>query len=833
MDEATGSPGRFATAAAAYFRPIGLRLWDCKAAVLSVAIGFAVITLRTETRDLFLDSIGLFVALKFAALIFLVWAVQLYHSAAASIALVQRPPNSMLGSVVDRTLPAILGLLPFAIMLVGIYLARKGLLACEKLSVLSTLKECLGGYVNTNTHLQFDTLLSAGDITQAYSVPEVDDALGSLRNLSIAVVASAVAFLAYLLLRHRIVSSRLIARVVAYLPATNLALMACLFLWVFYWPISLSAWAGRLLLLPFLLGAWLPIANLSTRTSRRVRWPVATTVVVLALFASTYVDRFNDVRVYQSARWRPAQQVGDNQPDAGLQRQTHLDDAIDRWMRANSCTADRPETCPRIVLVAAEGGASRAAFFTSTVVGALLDATRGTPGRYVDFGNALFAISGVSGGSVGATTIRTALSESSEGKPPCIRSDSSWFGSTGRYSGDPRRDPLKSWRSCLQLLSSGDYLSPVIVGLSLRDTFPILSQSDRAVLLERAIERHYNHIVHGKRSWCGDKDDRGLCAPFGYLTQAPKPWLPLLLLNATSMDNGRPILMSDIHTPVRNVKCDSLFVVAQNAFELYATYPFYPSEPVADVMPSCVYSGLEQALDVRLSTAAVVSARFPVISPAGWIRFENQDKKVYTSRDNVVTSRAVDGGYFDNSGLETISALLPVLEARGLKPLVLHLVNEPWFYKANKRAGRPYSGQGAILANRILPTELEPPVQGFWSKLFALVAEPLGTILELRAGHREAALERILQRWPNQVISIEIKRYIFNRDYPESPRNMAAEFCVNRPPVRRLNDIALYQPVMSWWLSFSSQRAIDAQLCDQENISDLSRVLRELERKGG
>jgi hypothetical protein len=242
---------------------------------------------------------------------------------------------------------------------------------------------------------------------------------------------------------------------------------------------------------------------------------------------------------------------------------------------------------------------------------------------------------------------------------------------------------------------------------------------------------------------------------------------------------------------------------------------------------------LEQALDLRLSTAAVLSARFPVISPAGWLRFESQDKKVYTSRDNVVTSHAVDGGYFDNSGLETISALIPVLEAKRLKPLVLHLINEPWFYKANERAGRPFGSQGSTLANRILPTELEPPAQGFWSQLFALLTEPLGTILELRAGHREAALERILQQWPNQVISIRIKRYIFNREYPATPRNMAAEFCLNRPPVRRLTNVALYQPVMSWWLSFSSQRAIDAQLCDQENISDLSRVLHELERKRG
>jgi hypothetical protein len=166
-----------------------------------------------------------------------------------------------------------------------------------------------------------------------------------------------------------------------------------------------------------------------------------------------------------------------------------------------------------------------------------------------------------------------------------------------------------------------------------------------------------------------------------------------------------------------------------------------------------------------------------------------------------------------------------------LKPLVLHLIKEPWFYKANKRTGRPYAGRSSALANQILPTELEPPAQSFWSGLFALITEPLDTVLQLGAGQKEAAHERILGHSPNYVISIRVKRYIFNREYPESPLNRSASLCLDRPPVRRLTDVALYQPVMSWWLSFNSQRAIDAQLCDQENITDLSCVLEQLERK--
>lgn len=809
--------------------PFAVRLWDCKASLLSLAIGLAVVSLRPETRDLFLDNIGVVAAIKCALLIFFVWVIQIYHSAVSAIDSTPRNAGSRLQRSFDRMLPIILGLMPVVIILLGIQLARQGLLLCEKIADFNTLRSCLGGYVNNQTHLEFQSLQEQGDITAAYSVPEVDDALASLRNLSVAIWVSAAAFLGYIAIRGRM-APLLAASTTIYLSAANATVMGCLLIAAFYWPVSLTASAGGLLLLPILLGTWLPLVDVATRVSRRVGWPVVTTALGVVLLASSYVDRFHDVRIFHSAKWASAQPAKDSQPDGRLQRQMFLDDAIDRWMAANGC-ASAPASCPRPVLVAAEGGGSRAAFFTATVLGTLVDATRADSGTYHDFRNSLFAISGVSGGSVGATIFRTAMSESSDGLPPCQRSDLVWFGSADRFSGDPHRDPRKSWRSCLQLLTAGDFLSPVIVGLSFRDSVPVLSWSDRSVLLENAIERHYGRIAHDDQSICGDKGDRGLCAPFGYLAQASSSWMPLLVLNATSMDNGRPVLVSDVHTSIRNAGCSTLSVVPENVFELFATYPFYPTDTVADQMPSCAYPGLEKAGDLRLSTAAVLSARFPVISPAGWLRYVNNDKEVYDKHSNTVTSHVVDGGYFDNSGLETIAVLLPALQAKGLKPLVIHLANEPRFYKANIRAGRPFSGDGAIRAREILPQELEPPAQGFWSQMFSLITEPLDTVLNLRSGHQEAAHERMLDRWGNDLISVRIKRYILNREYPPTTRNLAATFCVHRPAVRRLTYVTLYQPVMSWWLSHSSQRSIDAQLCDQENINNLSRILRSAQRK--
>jgi hypothetical protein len=60
--------------------------------------------------------------------------------------------------------------------------------------------------------------------------------------------------------------------------------------------------------------------------------------------------------------------------------------------------------------VAGQGGASRAAFFTASVIGELLDRTHESE-SYADFGDRLFAISSVSGSSLGAVVDRAALEE--------------------------------------------------------------------------------------------------------------------------------------------------------------------------------------------------------------------------------------------------------------------------------------------------------------------------------------------------------------------------------------------------------------------------------------
>jgi hypothetical protein len=73
--------------------------------------------------------------------------------------------------------------------------------------------------------------------------------------------------------------------------------------------------------------------------------------------------------------------------------------------------------------------------------------------------------------------------------------------------------------------------------------------------------------------------------------------------------------------------------------------------------------------DVRLSTAAHNSARFPIVSPPGNIR----------NRAHYIVDRIVDGGYLENFGVLAAFELAQAIHAirSDLKPLVLVISNDP------------------------------------------------------------------------------------------------------------------------------------------------------------
>jgi hypothetical protein len=230
-----------------------------------------------------------------------------------------------------------------------------------------------------------------------------------------------------------------------------------------------------------------------------------------------------------------------------------------------------------MVIVATAGGGIRAAYWTATV----LDRLQSVFAREGGLRPYLFAISGVSGGSVGAVAFDAVLAARDEGR--CAE---------------------KACPPATKYLNA-DFLAPALASLVFVDApasfLPDLGHGDRGAALEKSFE-----------DASGGQLERPFLSMFPYKgdtpAEAPAPWRPVLLLNATHEETGKRIITGHVKIE-RNVFIDSLDAL--------------------DVLGD----------DVRASTAAHNSARFSYVSPAG---------DLGSGRGSVI-----DGGYFENYGALT------------------------------------------------------------------------------------------------------------------------------------------------------------------------------------
>jgi len=202
------------------------------------------------------------------------------------------------------------------------------------------------------------------------------------------------------------------------------------------------------------------------------------------------------------------------------------------------------------------------------------------------FSKHLFALSGASGGSVG---------------------NAAFFASLQADTAEQRHSShLDRCRTYL----SNDFLSFTLARLLgpdlFKPIFPFDAVYDRAAALERSLES----VPEGRYL------ARSMAQPF---SDHCHPWRktgPALLINTTRMQDGRPGAVSTL-------RLDS---------QIFGTR--------IDVLAS-----LRPWEDLRLSSAVVLGARFPYISPAGRIH----------------ANYFVDGGYFDNSGAGVAHEILIAL----------------------------------------------------------------------------------------------------------------------------------------------------------------------------
>ena len=565
-------------------------------------------------------------------------------------------------------------------------------------------------------------------------------------------------------------------------------------------PYGLATRYPRLFLVPILIGG--AIIWLSEVAAWSMRWsvPLLLLAVIVPAGSVYFTTGFHDVRWFEPHE------------AAGHTRQISLDDAVDRWKVANKCAAPDAR-CPRPILIAGAGGASRAAFFTATVVGALIDLGYIEGAPYGDVRSRIFALSTVSGSSLGAVVVRAALHDAARNdpkKPPCKEAgEGGWYGVHRRNAGDTRFDPMTHWRDCFQAILAGDFLSSIFVALAYRDEFPFINPStgrpiwsDRAVVLEQAWERRYHRFTTdgGVPQACPDEplktgsDAHGLCRPFGYHPDlsAVGAWVPLLFVNGTSVSTGRRIVAGDV--AMTNGKtfmplAYDLFDVRKRKTTKQGTSPDVQKD--GDIRPD-----VQRGVDIRLSTAATISARFPVLFPHGVLR---------TLEDGVIADQVVDGGYFENDGLATIADVANALRTFNLDPVIIRIVNAP---------SKPVDAT----INRTRPQPPPPRNQTYFDAFSAI----LGALVATRSGH-EDAYAASLKSTLGENRFYDIGVYAFaGSEGPPAQQPQSNPVC--RDEIK--SPAEMKEVSMSWWISQPVQAYLDAQLCLPVNWDRLECELR-------
>jgi hypothetical protein len=794
---------------------IGRVLWACRVSAVSAILGIFLFQVAVPAQDLFADTswnadipsaIGYWAAV-FGAL-FIVWAFPVHYGArwtldddawlvSASLRrkLLEQPHGAedlarLFISIREdyawpiKWVPRVLGVLPFGAFAIGI------------LHALAT------HWSSNGLHEGKETLV------QLFILGAVD-------------FAAAVAFIVFVVYRRPLIDymSRKMPGwptekdpLETFIWASLLATFA-IFVLAYHFPFIPATILPRALLIPFLFGSLVLIASWMQRCVHRDGIPYIAIAVVGCLGVTGFNQHFNDLREVP---------LGAN---SSAKRQIDFAAAVERWKKANDCETGG---CPPALVIAIDGGASRAAFAAATFVGEILDRMPPAQGRgRSDPARRIFSISGVSGGSVGAVAIRTALADAMSdpsGAPPCRTAYRTWFGAA-RVGQSPE---VFTWRDCLQALVTGDYLSPVFIGLGFRDNFAparfvVAGPSwldDRAALLERAFEQHYDAVV-GRHDARSATTEAGVRRRFGYLSltydkdPGGKSWLPLLLLNATSVQTGRRIVVSDLASTYLdgNRKVVGLYTQAYDLFEMMSTScraPDFEGQN-CDLGRSAEMIRFDlDAPDIALSTAAVASARFPIISPAG----------VITVKDNPsFGDRVVDGGYFENSGDTTALDVASALRQYGLEPIILSISNDPEREVVDVSVPR----------RQVVTPFVGPSTNDFLARIFGIFSTPFQALVNTRDGHGAEAEDLVVRTFAQCRSTTCPKSAFYKLGVAASPNLTAdpsadprdAEQCKN---IWTDDKVDVAKIALSWWLSGSLQAEIDAQRCTEAN----RRTLRDL-----
>ena len=247
--------------------------------------------------------------------------------------------------------------------------------------------------------------------------------------------------------------------------------LALLFvIWTALSPLTAGAMFPSPSMLMLSAALWIGIGSWIVYWADLYRVPLFATLLLLAIVFSCFNDN-------HAVRKLPID-AGGGAPAARMA----VDKTFDEWLK--TLHAKYPgETTPPVYVVATEGGGIRAAYWTAAVLTALQDAAP-------PFADHVFAISSVSGGSVGATVFTALVADANRATAV---SDCDAMNTV---------DKQKTLRFAAQQILSYDSLAPTLASLLHADLvqrfLPVGFIPDRAKAIETGWERGWRTHNAGK-----------------------------------------------------------------------------------------------------------------------------------------------------------------------------------------------------------------------------------------------------------------------------------------------------------------------------------------------
>ncbi|MEH2231074.1 MAG: hypothetical protein V7K71_15880 [Nostoc sp.] len=254
---------------------------------------------------------------------------------------------------------------------------------------------------------------------------------------------------------------------------------------------------------------------------------------------------------------------------------------------------------------------------------------------------------------------------------------------------------------------------------------------------------------------------------------------PALVLNTTVVETGDRLVLSPFKINLPNLK--DISMVACKA----------------------------EDMDFPLSTAAVLSARFTLVTPVGWFNRCEKNEKGKSIESSSQKSRLADGGYFENSGVSTAVDIGSRLEEFLIKnPEKQSTINVVYLAITDRRSQEIQEAGGM--------NEILSPIKALWNS-----RDARGLSIIDQAEYLTDAASADAGLTPKNLFEKHYSFQRFRQLYLHNPKFKS------QPEGKPLSSIIfesdLVQFPLGWLLSKPSQEAIKQRIGGKQNCKpDLS-----------